>query len=161
MSEIERLPKEILRDLVTASNAMTALMISKEGHSMAEAGNTSFINTTAMAALVAGMFAATREVARMVGENQFSMLLQQGEKRHIHISLVTDATMLIVVFEDYQKVGLIRHEARKACKDLYTSLTVESKKQEELKEVREEELAMPTFKEYALNLIDRIFETDD
>ncbi len=157
-------PKEILRELVISSGAMTSLLITKEGHMIAEAGDVSYLNTTAMAALVAGMFSATREVARMVGEKHFSILLQQGEKRHIHISLVTDSTMMLIIFEDYARVGLVRHTARKTGKELIISLIETERIQKmplENEDQNEPLVEMPTFKEYALNLIDRIFETDD
>jgi len=143
-----------LFDLVNDSGALTALLITKEGHAIAEAGDTSYLNTTAMAALIAGMFSATREVARMVGESQFSILLQQGSNRHIHISLVTDSVMMVVIFEDYQRIGRVRHEARKAGEKLMASLrTNESRVTAQVAG----ELCVPEFKEYALNLIDRIF----
>ncbi len=143
-----------LFDLVNDSGALTALLITKQGHAIAEAGDTSYLNTTAMAALIAGMFSATREVARMVGESQFSILLQQGSNRHIHISLVTDSVMMVVIFEDYQRIGRVRHEARKAGEKLMSSLrTNESRVTPQVAA----ELCVPEFKEYALNLIDRIF----
>ena len=82
--------KQILSQLVERSGALTTLLITKDGVSIEESGDTSYLNTSAMAALIAGMFSATREVARLVGEEQFSILLQQGENRHIHISLVHD-----------------------------------------------------------------------
>ena len=101
---------------------------------------------------VAGMFSATREVARMVGEKQFSILLQQGEKRHIHISLVTDSTMMVIVFEDYKKIGKVRFEARRAGELLFDKFRSDSS------ETRDD-ISVPQFKEYALNLIDQIFTT--
>ena len=119
---------------------------------MTQAGDTSYLNTTAMAALVAGMFSATREVARLVGEEQFSILLQQGENRHIHISLIQESKMMVIIFEDYQRIGLVRHEARKAAQALDEVL------RENDGEETERDIATPQFKEYALNLIDRIFE---
>ena len=144
--------KEHLGALVKTSGALTALLITKEGHGIAEAGDTSYLNTTAMAALVAGMFSATREVARMVGEQQFSILLQQGETRHIHISLVTNSAMMIVIFEDYQRIGRVRHEAKKMGALVGQVLAKGTDKAKV-----SEELSVPEFKEYALNLIDRIF----
>ena len=108
----------ILSELVQRSGALTAMIITKEGVSIDEAGDTSYLNTTALAALVAGMFSATREVARLVGEQQFSILLQQGETRHIHISLIHDSKMMVIIFEDYQRIGLVRHEARKAAEGI-------------------------------------------
>jgi predicted regulator of Ras-like GTPase activity (Roadblock/LC7/MglB family) len=144
--------RKTLEEMVHQSGALTALLITREGTGIAEAGDTSFLNTTAMAALVAGMFTATREVARMVGEQQFSILLQQGENRHIHISLVTEAAMMVAIFEDYQRIGRVRHEARKAGEALVAQLAA-GRGREQAKE----EISIPQFKEYALNLIDRIF----
>ncbi|MGO9569906.1 MAG: roadblock/LC7 domain-containing protein [Desulfomonilaceae bacterium] len=146
-------PNPILSELVERSGALTALLITKEGFSIDEAGDTSYLNVTAMAALVAGMFSATREVARLVGEEKFSILLQQGETRHIHISLIDDSTMMVIIFEDYQRIGMVRHEARKAATAISSILKRPDKPE------HSEEIATPQFKEYALNLIDRIFET--
>ena len=143
----------ILSALIQKSGALTTMLVTKEGVSIDEAGDTSYLNTTAMAALVAGMFSATREVARLVGEHQFSILLQQGETRHIHISLIQDSKMMLIIFEDYQRIGLVRHEARKAAELISRALERADRPE------TTEEIATPQFKEYALNLIDRIFET--
>lgn len=151
--EDNSIPNAILSELVDKSGALTAMIITKEGVSIDEAGDTSYLNTTAMAALVAGMFSATREVARLVGERQFSILLQQGETRHIHISLIHDSKMMVIIFEDYRRIGLVRHEARKAAEAIGTSWRARDKPEDAA------EIATPQFKEYALNLIDRIFET--
>ena len=145
--------KELLRDVVTNSEAITALLITKEGTGLAEAGDTSYLNTTAMAALVAGMFSATREVARMVGEKQFSILLQQGEKRHIHISLIPDSVMMVIIFENYQRIGRVRHEANKASREIADILA-----KQESSSTQEEEVLTHQFKEYAISLIDKIFD---
>jgi predicted regulator of Ras-like GTPase activity (Roadblock/LC7/MglB family) len=144
----------ILQQVIDKTKALTALLVTKEGIAIAEAGDTSYLNTTAMAALVAGMFSATREVARMVGETQFSILLQQGENRHIHIGLIADSKMLVIIFEDFQRIGLVRYEARRICPQIEQALN-----QEYNPDGAEEKIGTPRFKEYALNLIDRIFET--
>jgi predicted regulator of Ras-like GTPase activity (Roadblock/LC7/MglB family) len=142
----------LLNKLVVRATALTALLITKEGTVISEAGDSKSLNTTAMAALVAGMFSATREVARMVGEKQFSILLQQGEQRHIHISLVTDSTMMVIVFEDYKRIGRVRYEARKAGEVLMEQLN-------QKQTVSQDDISVPQFREYALNLIDQIFTT--
>ncbi len=145
--------KDILLHLVKRCEAVTALLISREGICISKAGNVESLNSTALAALVAGMFAATREVANIVGEEQFSILLQQGEKRHIHISLIGQRNMMVVVFEDYRRIGRVRHEARTIGPDLIRIL--ESK--EKSKKEDAGDISVPEFREYALNLIDRIF----
>jgi predicted regulator of Ras-like GTPase activity (Roadblock/LC7/MglB family) len=152
--------KDNLQNLVKRAEAVTALLISREGVCVSKAGSTESLNSTALAALVAGMFAATREVANIVGEEQFSILLQQGEKRHIHISLIGQRFMMVVVFEDYRRIGLVRHEARSIGPELLRIL----ENREERKKEDSEDLSVPEFREYALNLIDRIFvvgEEDD
>lgn len=145
--------RQVLEELVKGSQALTALLITRQGTVFASAGETGYLNTTAVAALVAGMFTATREVARLVGENQFSILLQQGEMRHIHISLVSGDSMMVVIFEDHNRIGAIRHYAKKAAGQL-GELSQQVKSDAGVVEV----ISLPKFKEYALNLIDRIFE---
>lgn len=142
----------MLDALVAASGAVTALLVGKDGALLGEGGDAASMNTTAMAALVAGMFSATREVARIVGEAQFSILLQQGEKRHIHISLVDPATMMVIVFEDQVRIGRVRLEAKRAAEKLAQHLARRGRST-----ALPAELTSPQFREVALNLIDSIF----
>ncbi|MBN2718343.1 MAG: roadblock/LC7 domain-containing protein [Deltaproteobacteria bacterium] len=168
----------IIEGLCHSINPITIILITRQGTVISEAGDTQSINTTAMAALTAGMFSATREVAKMVGEQQFSILLQQGEKRHIHISLVTEDAMMVIVFEDYRRIGIVRMEARKAGERLIeiahkarenevassmrnAGVTSPSKPGatvgRTMQQSRDDKISTPEFKEYALNLIDQIF----
>jgi predicted regulator of Ras-like GTPase activity (Roadblock/LC7/MglB family) len=146
--------KRALSALIEKTGALTALLVSKDGIAVAEAGDTSYLNTSAMSALVAGMFAATREVARMVGENQFSMLLQQGENRHLHISLIQESNMMVVIFEGYERIGFVRHECRRVGEELGKAI-----RQSERKTSDHEKVGGSHFREYALSAIDRIFQT--
>jgi predicted regulator of Ras-like GTPase activity (Roadblock/LC7/MglB family) len=146
--------EDLLAALIRESGALTVLLVTRQGTVFSQGGDTSYMNTTAMAALVAGMFSATREVARMVGEDQFSILLQQGERRHIHISLVAGEIMMIVVFEDQARTGMVRHACRRAAEQMAVVLP-----QARERETMEKDISLPAFREYALNLIDRIFQT--
>lgn len=149
----EDIVRNVLIEVVESSGAMTAMLITKEGVAVATAGNTAALNIAALAALVAGMYSATREVARMVGEKQFSILLQQGETRHLHISLVTDVILMVVIFEDYTRIGRVRYAVRKASEDLSAHLITSN----DVQRVRED-LAVDTFKAGTLRLIDRVFK---
>ncbi len=151
---------ETLSELVEKTEALTALLISRHGICLGQAGGGAKLNATALAALVAGMFSATKEVANIVGEEQFSILLQQGEKRHIHISLIGEKSMMVIVFEDYSRIGRVRFAAKKMGPKLIRLLTKDKKDQKDAIQ----DISIPDFKEYALNLIDRIFvigEDDD
>lgn len=140
---------ERLSQLNQDAGARTTMLITREGNCLVSIGDLSYLNVTAIAALVAGMFTATQEVARLVGEDHFSILLQQGEKRNIHISLVDNMIMLLVIFDDFMTMGKVRYLARKALADIARACGAA----EEKKEIDGEK-----FKEVAISLIDRIFE---
>lgn len=138
-----------LSQLNQDAEARTTMLITRQGNCLVSVGDLSYLNVTAISALVAGMFSATQEVARLVGEDHFSILLQQGEKRNIHISLVDGTIMLLIIFDEFMAMGKVRYTARKALKEIaeaYGATKVE-------KEIDGEK-----FKEFAISLIDRIFD---
>ena len=155
---------EVLDGLVSTCSLKTTAVVTRDGSLVTVRGDTSYLDSTALAALLGGMFSATREVARMVGEEHFSILLQQGEKRHIHISLVSNAFMLACIFEDVAKIGMLRiHTGRIAARvgelagagwlpaaSTQTQTLASGDPPPASKQGAE-------FREYALDLIDRIF----
>lgn len=104
--------------MIKKSEAKCALLVDKNGHLITRQGFTQNLDTTALAALLAGSFASTREIARLVGEPEFSVLFHQGEKDHIHISLVSDRYILAVIFDDRTTIGMIRLYCREVGKKL-------------------------------------------
>ena len=131
------------------ADARTTMLITMQGNCVVSVGDLSYLNVPAISALVAGMFSATQEVARLVGEDHFSILLQQGEKRNIHISLIDNTIMLLIIFDDVMTMGKLRYVARKALRDIadaYSYTKVD-------KQVDGEK-----FKEFAISLIDSIFD---
>jgi predicted regulator of Ras-like GTPase activity (Roadblock/LC7/MglB family) len=104
--------------LLKGSEAKCALMVDKDGHLIARHGFTQNLDTTALSALMAGSFASTAEIARLVGELEFSVLFHQGKKDHIHMNLVGERTILAVVFDDRTTIGMVRLYAREAAEEL-------------------------------------------
>jgi len=140
---------ERLSRLNRDAEARTTMLITKQGNCLVSVGDLSYLNVTAISALVAGMFSATQEVARLVGEDHFSILLQQGEKRNLHLSLIDDTVMLLIVFDDFMAMGKVRYTARKALDEIAAARR-SMKVEKEMDGVK--------FKEFAISLIDRIFE---
>ena len=58
----------ILREFLKLSNAKCALLVDKEGHMITKQGVTRSFDMDTISALVAGSFAATKEMARLLGE---------------------------------------------------------------------------------------------
>ena len=147
---------EYLDEFITQTEARCIILITKDGQIITNRGDISFINVTALAALVAGAFAATKEVASLLGEREFCILLQQGRTRHVHISLISSIAMMVVVFENDQSIGKVRFYAKSVTQKITGSLIKGGKQEEE--KVR---LELSNFKEYATNLIDTIFSDLD
>jgi len=107
-----------LKKLLKGSEAKCALLVDKDGHLVTRQGFTQSLDTTSLAALLAGSFASTREIAKLVGEPEFSVLFHQGKRDHIHMSLVGDRSILVVVFDDRTTIGMVRLYAKEASVDL-------------------------------------------
>lgn len=102
----------ILEEFLALSNAKCAMLIDRDGHLVTRKGENISLNADSIAALVAGSFAATKEMARLLGEGEFRVLYHQGSKnQHIQISLVGDRTLFTILFDDRTTLGMVRFYA--------------------------------------------------
>ncbi len=119
--QIKKIDKALTR-IIKESEAKCALLVDKDGHLITRQGFTHTLDTTALAALLAGSFASTKEIARLVGEPEFSVLFHQGKRDHIHISLIGERTILVVIFDDRTTIGMIRLYAKEVGETLKSIL---------------------------------------
>lgn len=108
----------LIHKMLKGAEAKCALLVDKDGHLITRAGFTHSLDTTALAALLAGSFASTKEIARLVGEPEFSVLFHQGKKDHIHMCLVGERSILVVIFDDRTTIGMVRLYARETAIEL-------------------------------------------
>lgn len=108
----------VMKDLVKMSGATCALLIDKDGHLVSRTGTMREFDLDTVAALVAGSFAATREMAKVLGEEEFTVLFHQGPKGSIQLSLVGERTILAVIFNETTTVGMVRLYTLEACNQL-------------------------------------------
>ncbi len=106
-ADLEKIDK-VLEELVRLTSAKSVLLVDKEGHMITRAGLAPSFNQDTISALVAGSFSATREMARILGEKEFSALYHQGERDNIQLSLVGDRTILTILFDEATTLGMIR-----------------------------------------------------
>ncbi len=98
----------ILADFLKKADAELTVVIDRGGNVMSQYGDHSAMDVTIIAALAAGSFAATRELARRIGEVEFNALYHQGNGSHIFMNSVDDDTIMITVFGHRTTVGLVR-----------------------------------------------------
>jgi len=90
------------------SNAQCALLVDKDGHLVTKEGEARTYDMDTISALVAGSFAATKQMAKLLGEEEFALMFHQGKKDNIQLSLVGERTILAVIFDDKTTLGMVR-----------------------------------------------------
>lgn len=108
----------VLSNFLQKSETQLAVVIDRGGNIISQQGNTSIMDTTIVAALAAGSFAATMELAKRIGEMEFNALYHQGKGAHLFIYSIDPNTIIVTVFNDQTTVGLVRFYAESAASDL-------------------------------------------
>lgn len=76
-----------------------------------------------LAALAAGNFGAVNEMARMVGEEDFSLLFHKGKKGNIHFSRVSDDFLLVTTFGEDISLGFLRLKVNEAIEKITKTIS--------------------------------------
>ena len=100
--------------LVEEGNTRYALLLDRSGQLVTCRGEPQRTQLDAMGALLAGNFASAHEIAKLIGEDNFGAVLQQGQHQHIFTARVSDHWMLSVVFDARTPVGLVKVLCRRA-----------------------------------------------
>ena len=99
----------VLGDFLKKAEADLTVVIDRGGNVISQFGDMSVMDVTIFAALAAGSFAATCELARRIGEIEFNALYHQGNGSHMFMNSVDDDTIMITVFGTDTNVGLVRY----------------------------------------------------
>jgi predicted regulator of Ras-like GTPase activity (Roadblock/LC7/MglB family) len=110
---------EVLEEFLDKSEASFAMIIERGGAVLCQLGTIpEAADSSIVAALGAGSFAATKELALRIGEPEFSALHQQGENHQIYMSAVNDDTILMTIFGHQTTLGLVRFYAGRTVKQI-------------------------------------------
>ena len=110
--------ESILDAFLKKSGAKCALLVDQDGHMITSRGQTAKVDLDTISALVAGSFAATKQLAKQFGEQEFTALFHQGRGSNIQLSLVGERALLTALFDDSTTVGMVRLYASEAAKRL-------------------------------------------
>jgi predicted regulator of Ras-like GTPase activity (Roadblock/LC7/MglB family) len=112
-----------LAEMMEAAKAACILLVnSSDGSLIAAQGRTDELDTVSLGALAVGAFASTQEIARLVGEPEFTMLFHEGKRHHVHVNIAGEHTLLMTLFTDDTTVGMVRLCARKAAHQIQRAL---------------------------------------
>lgn len=119
---------KIINVFLDTSKAECVLLIDVDGHLVTKQGFTKNLNTDSIAALVAGAFASTKELAKQLGEPEFSVMFHQGKNENMHISSIQGRALIVIIFDDRTTIGMIRAYAEDLQKNMAIIFEAASKK---------------------------------
>lgn len=125
----------VLKELERSTRADLALFCESNGVAITHAGNSEHLNLSGFASLNAANYAATREMATMLGEkNAFKFLFLEGEHNNIYICNVGFDFLLSITFAKSVALGMVRIYANKAVKQLQEILENARQSEEQISE---------------------------
>ena len=107
-----------MEDFLAKSEAASALLCDRGGNIIIDTGKSPIDCVDLISALVAGAYAATKELASVLGEDEFSAIFHQGEDSNIFISAIGEEVLLLAIFNDDSNAGLVKMYAQKTCREI-------------------------------------------
>ena len=109
---------ESLRRFVAESNARCALLVDRAGQLVASAGEPPRFDPTAFATLTAADYSANDQLARLIGETEFSSLVHRGEPDSMLLADIARRIILVAIFDGRTTEGMVRRRAKATLDEL-------------------------------------------
>jgi len=113
----------VLKELLKNSNSQSVLLIDKTGQMIASVGVEPDFDLMSFASLCAADFEANSQLAKLIGEKDFSTLYHQGADDSMYLSRVAEHIILVVLFNKRTTLGLVRLRVKKAVEGLNSILS--------------------------------------
>ena len=84
------------------------MLVDRTGQLVATVGETPQFDSMAFASLTAADFSANDQLAKMIGEHEFSSLFHQGEKESMYLADVAHRVILVALFDNRTTLGMVR-----------------------------------------------------
>ncbi|HUS16037.1 MAG TPA: DUF4388 domain-containing protein [Chloroflexia bacterium] len=104
----------VLEVLLARAEAEEVCLIDSSGSLMARQGGNIHHNYPSLFALAASIFASWQELARTLGESKASTLLYQGAGRNVCLSPVGTRAILMTLYQQTSRSGLVNFWSREA-----------------------------------------------
>jgi len=111
-----------LNKVVSSSLAHSVLLIDRSGQLIAQYGNTLDIDVLSLSALTAANFGATAEIAKILGEEEFTLLFHKGKTENVYFTAIGEHVIMVTLFDDKTSLGLIRLRINQIVDELSNAL---------------------------------------
>jgi predicted regulator of Ras-like GTPase activity (Roadblock/LC7/MglB family) len=109
-----------IQELLKNSNATSVLLLDKTGQLISSTGEPPEFDMYSFASLCAADFEANAQLAKLIGEKDFSTLYHQGSNESMYLARVENNIILVVLFDKRTTLGLVRLRTKKAVDNLET-----------------------------------------
>ena len=100
---------QVLQEELMELGIKSVILIDMAGNVIANLDNGNVDHDIySLAALAAGNFGAVAAMAKIIGEQEFSLLFHKGKKENIHFSKVLTEFLLITLFGNDVSLGFLR-----------------------------------------------------
>jgi len=110
----------IMKELLSNSNSASVLLLDKTGQLISSVGEEPDFDMHSFASLCAADFEANAQLAKLIGEKDFSTLYHQGSNESMYLARVEKDIILVVLFDKRTTLGLVRLRVKKAVDNLAT-----------------------------------------
>jgi len=101
--------KNILVNSLINAGVRTVLLIDSAGNILVNLGQTADeIDAISLAALAAANLGATAQIAKLIGEDDFTLLFHKGKNGNINFGRIGNDLILITIFGEDVSLGLVR-----------------------------------------------------
>ena len=104
--------------LLQESGAHSALLVDRGGQLLVQVGDPPAFDATTFATLTAADFSANDQLARLLGETDFTSLFHQGERESMLVADIAGRAILVVLFDSRTTLGLVRLRLRPVADEL-------------------------------------------
>ena len=117
--DLEQLDR-LLLTFLDSTSARCALLVDRSGQLLTSAGDATRFDGTTFASLAAADFAASDQLAQLLGETEFKSLYHQGESDSMYLVDIGGRAILAALFNGGTTLGLVRLTTRNLLPEIET-----------------------------------------
>lgn len=110
--------EDLLSAFVTGSGARCAFLVDATGRLLSSRGATDDLDETTFASLASAGFAASGQLAQLLGEQAFASLYHHGAERSMFLADIAGVAILAVLFDTRTTLGMVRIQTKSVVPDL-------------------------------------------
>jgi len=102
-----------LSELIKFTKADSAFLITRKCNILSQSIRTELFDPEKSIKMFSGLMSVSESIIQILGCHHLESVLVEGNTRNIQLCKVNDSVLLLVVFSDMSKTGLIRQYSRK------------------------------------------------